>query len=533
MTHRGISDVLISIPLARRVIQSVGEHPVLAIGAIVGFVVFRGVRYLQSPWRKLPPGPRGLPIIGNALQVAGAQWLQYSSWRKEYGDIIYLEAVGQPIVVLNNSKDAIELLDHRAGIYSDRPALIVACDLMTNGLFMALTRYGDLWRRMRKAGHESLKKVVAHTFHGYQSLEAVLLARDALEDPAAWDGHLRRASASLAMSCIYDEPPLVSPQDARLHHVNDFTDRLMHAAAPGAHWVEVLPWMRHIPSLLAPWKRAAQDSRRKDGAIFLSLYEHVQHNMAKCDERPSLCSTLCHSATRLGLTSLQNAWIAATMYVGGSETTYSTMSWWSLAMLAYPECQRRAQVELDLIVGRARVPTFADMPQLCYIQAMVKEILRWQPMLPIAAPHTSIEDDFYKGFFIPKGTMVIPNVWEMNRDPAIYGDDAHKFNPARHLDKEGKLLPGLPGTKEDSHHTFGFGRRICIGKHVANNSLLIEMATCLWAFSLVNPEGQVPKFDEFIESGLVVHPKPFEVNVQSRFPEAMSILSHECELRGS
>ncbi|VDB83460.1 unnamed protein product [Peniophora sp. CBMAI 1063] len=528
-----ILDLRLESVSLRSVLEAAHRHTVLWTGIIVGLAVFLAVRYLNSPWRRLPPGPTGLPIVGNALQMVGEPWIKFSAWRKEYGDLIYLSAAGQPVIVVNTQKVATDLLDRRAGIYSDRPPNIVACDIMTNGLFLSLTRYSDLWRRMRKAGHESLNKVVAHNFHDYQSLEALLLARDALTNPAAWDKLLRRANASMIMACVYDEPPLVSEQDPRISHLNHFTDRLTKAATPGAHWVEMFPWMMYIPSRFAAWKRVAEDSGKKDGDVFCGMYEHVQENLAKGDQRPSLCATLAQDARRLGLSTLENAWIAATMYIGGSETSYSTMSWWSYAMLAYPECQKRVQEELDTVVGRARVPTFADLPELPYIHAMIKEVLRWRPVLPLGLPHRSIEDDFYGGYFIPKGTVVIPNVWEMNRDTDVYGPDAREFRPERHLDEAGCLLPGLPGTKDENHHTFGFGRRICIGRHIANDSLFIDIATCLWAFTFTNPKGQVLDVDTFTDGGLVFRPKPFDIEVQPRFPEALGLLTSECELRRS
>ena len=71
------------------------------------------------------------------------------------------------------------------------------------------------------------------------------------------------------------------------------------------------------------------------------------------------------------------------------------------------------------------------------------------------SPHRSIEDDFYEGHFIPKGTIVIANVWELNRDPEVYGADARHFNPARHLDEKGEVMPGPVDSKEESHFTFG------------------------------------------------------------------------------
>jgi cytochrome P450 len=157
------------------------------------------------------------------------------------------------------------------------------------------------------------------------------------------------------------------------------------------------------------------------------------------------------------------------------------MAWWTLAILLYPETQERAQAELDAVVGRTRLPTFSDFPYLPYVRAMVKEANRWGNVGPLGVAHQSIEDDWYEGMFIPKGTVCIPNIWLLNRDPEIYGEDAAHFNPARHLDANGDIAPGPPDTKEEGHFSYGFGRRACIGRHVANNSLFIDIAIVLWA----------------------------------------------------
>ena len=157
------------------------------------------------------------------------------------------------------------------------------------------------------------------------------------------------------------------------------------------------------------------------------------------------------------------------------------MAWWLLAMGAYPETQARAQAELDAVVGRARLPTFADFPHLPYVRAMVKEVLRWRPVGPMGVPHVSTEDDWYEGMFIPKGTICIPNVWHMNRDPEIFGKNTENFDPARYLDANGDIVHGMSDTKDHGHFSYGFGRRNCIGLHMANNSLFINIAIMLWA----------------------------------------------------
>jgi cytochrome P450 len=185
------------------------------------------------------------------------------------------------------------------------------------------------------------------------------------------------------------------------------------------------------------------------------------------------------------------------------------MAWWLLAMLAYPETQARAQTELDEVVGRDRLPTFEDYPHLPYIRAMVKEVLRWSSVTPMSVPHRSSEDDWYEGMFIPKGSICIPNVWHMNRDPEIYGEDAAHFNPARFLDANGDVLPGPSDTKEEGHFTFGFGRRICLGRNVATNSVFIDIAMVLWASKIERKKDGSGQFlpldvEGFVEQGILL-----------------------------
>ena len=141
-------------------VQVYGRYP---IGILLSLIVLYAALYLANPHRRLPPGPRGYPIIGNILDLRSGQWFKFAEWRKKYGelslcpllvhseahpirpgDIIYLHAAGQPIVVLNSHKVAGDLLDRRSMTYSDRPRNIVACDIMTGGHLFALARYDDV-----------------------------------------------------------------------------------------------------------------------------------------------------------------------------------------------------------------------------------------------------------------------------------------------------------------------------------------------------------------------------------------------------
>ena len=152
--------------------------------------------------------------------------------------------------------------------------------------------------------------------------------------------------------------------------------------------------------------------------------------------------------------------------------------------------QRRAQAEIDAVVGRNRLPTFADAPRLPYVRAIMKEILRWRPVAPFSIPHVSTGEDWYEGMYIPKGTICIPNVWHCNHDRTVFGEDADEFRPERHLDEHGELLLGPIETYQAGHVSFGFGRRICSGRDLAIDSLFINTARILWAVNLERPRDE-------------------------------------------
>jgi hypothetical protein len=127
----------------------------------------------------------------------------------------------------------------------------------------------------------------------------------------------------------------------------------------------------------------------------------------------------------------------------------------------------------------------------------------------MGVPHRSVEDDWYEGVFIPKGTICIANVWHMNRDPEIFGSNTEHFDPARYLDASGDIAPGMADIKEQGHFTYGFGRRICVGRHMADNTLFINIAVLLWATRVERKKDAAGRFlpldlDGWVDVGLIV-----------------------------
>ena len=192
---------------------------------------------------------------------------------------------------------------------------------------------------------------------------------------------------------------------------------------------------------------------------------------------------------------------AATIFIAGFDTTNTTILVGILALLLYPTVFKKAQETLDRAIGRDCLPAFSDRenPGLRYINYIVEETSRWRPLSPLGVPHKSLEDDIYNGMFIPKGSTVYFNVWAMSRDESTY-EDPELFNPDRYvpIEEGGAGEPILQGP-------FGFGRRICVGKHLAQASVWIALATLIATMDISNsigPDGNEIKPDVKFSSGL-------------------------------
>ncbi|KAI3616472.1 cytochrome p450 [Moniliophthora roreri] len=263
--------------------------------------------------------------------------------------------------------------------------------------------------------------------------------------------------------------------------------------------------------------------------FYLSIKELV---VQKQESESSFCKMLIETHDQHGLDDLESAWLAAILYVGGYETTLVTIEWLIVAMLAFPDVQQKVQAEIDAVIGQARIPTLADMENLPYMRAVVKEVrtsyvgvLRFQWadfMLRLR------QDDIYEGYHIPKGSWIIPSVLAMNHDPATYGQDPDVFRPERFLNEDGTHKESPSDTKDEGHYSFGFGRRICPGRHLASNSIL-SFAIVLWAAKLEPGKdahgNEAPiSISNDQATGILSRVPAYHVSTKARFPEALEML---------
>ncbi|EJT98911.1 cytochrome P450 [Dacryopinax primogenitus] len=206
--------------------------------------------------------------------------------------------------------------------------------------------------------------------------------------------------------------------------------------------------------------------------------------------------------------------------MAGQETTAYALRVLVLALLHNPAVIKTAQAQLDSVCG-SRGPSFEHRERLPYIEAIVKETIRWRPVAPIGVFHSATEEVKFQGFVIPKGTLFLDNIWSaswaQSRDPALF-PNPDTFEPARFLDAAGNLCPQTP---DSNLLGFGRGRRVCPGRDFANAGLFIAAASMLWSFDFewpvdVNGKQIVCDTFEMEDHTILSTVRPFEIKVTPR-----------------
>ncbi|KAJ7642934.1 cytochrome P450 [Mycena rosella] len=378
-----------------------------------------------------------------------------------------------------------ELLERRSAIYSDRPSLIFGGELVGYKDTPPMIRYGERhrehlgqWRAMEE-----------RHMHGF--------LRDILRTPEEFLHHVRRVVASIVFRGGR------GPRALSLRHNPDL--QVTCHLSPGIAWLTREYTVRYIPA----WTGIGfmQDAKRFNKimvAIRDEPYDMIKRKMAEGAAKPSFTGSLIERDANPSIEQeLIYKWTSSV----------SSISSFFLALSSYTDVQKRAQEELDRIVGRDRLPSLEDRPNLPYLEAIVQEIHRWNPVAPVALPHRVQQDDVYRGLHIPGGAIVMANSWAILHDEALY-PSPDKFMPERFLGDVKDLNP------DPRRFAFGYGRRVCPGRDLADDTLFICVAMTLAVFDLRRDDTAV----EYTPA-LICHPVPFRCSITPRSREAQALVT--------
>ncbi|KAF5385616.1 hypothetical protein D9757_006803 [Collybiopsis confluens] len=518
------------------------------VASTLAMTYFLLSRTVQTHPLQYPPGPAG------AAMPDQNPWSQYRVWGKEYGHLIYFR--DRNALIINDLEAAVDLLEKRARIYSDREEWNGRIQFHIRGrssnflqaLLSSMTsvqRYSDTWRMRRKTFLQSFRRASASQFHSAQrkqiqkflrrmvtepsrNMQHVMTRIDILDDTYSLKHRIRALYLILNRMMIWS------------HIVEGSFDYILSpriSALLGRY-----PWLQYLPSWFpgCGFKKIAEQVRKGLGEAATNPFDLAVKNLVGVDllyptRRPN---NIFHNQKTGSKTSLvaelviqkegrreEIEAIKAMGLVGaiaGADTTGSSFSSFLLAMVKHPGVQARGQEEIDDVIGQERLPTFEDRKFLPYVESIYREVMRMYPPAPLGVPHVSTEDDFYNGYYIPKGCIVSANIWAMNRDPSLY-PDPDTFRPERFYD-----APKGPFSSINDISAFGFGRRVCPGRYMAEDSVWLTIASVLATLTIgkaKNEEGnEIELSGEFTPGPFFSHPKPYRCAAVPRSPRAKALV---------
>ncbi|KAG1780981.1 cytochrome P450 [Suillus placidus] len=433
--------------------------------------------------------------------------------------------LGIDLIIINSETIARELLDKRSANYSTRPVFRTS-ELAGLTFNTALLPYGETLRQHRKIFHQVLRAEVSVSYHEMYSRHAnelVINLLDATSD--VLQQHTQAYMASLIVAVTYGHLANEASFLARAHEQLEIARHILSPEKTAMF--TAFPFLEKLPFWCFGGAFALMGrSRELSQQLLNEPFDEVKAQMANGTASHSLVADFLSQAHDDAEEDTMKS-VALMGYVAGIETvshylsspdsyfdvpqTTSALQTFLLAMVLYPDVQAQARAEIDQAVRHDKMPCLDDRASLPYLDAILREVLRWYPLTPLGIPHATSNDDVYDGYFIPKGAIVTVNQWALSRDEDTY-PDASRFDPSRHLTVDGKLKDPFV-----NHFAFGHGRRICPGRWFAENGMWMAAAAILAVLRINHAKdsnGDKIEVKPEFTTGMVTHPEPFHCSFE-------------------
>ncbi|NWW75680.1 CP2K1 protein, partial [Climacteris rufus] len=470
--------------------------------------------FWNNSWGKnFPPGPRPLPIIGNLLLFdVKRPYRTYLELSKIYGPVFSVQMGHRKQVVISGYETVKEALVNQADAFAERPKIPLFEDLTKgNGVIFA---HGDNWKVMRRFTLTTLrdfgmgkKAIEDRIVEEYGHLADTIASQEG--KPFDASKIINAAVANIIVSMLIGKR--FDYKDSRFLRLLHLTNESVRLA--GKPLVTIYNNFPYLGFFLRANKTILRNREELHAFFQVTFVEHLK-NLDKNDQRSFIDAFLVkqqeEKSTTSGYFHNHNLLsLVSNLFTAGVETISTTLNWGFLLMLKYPEIQKKVQEEIEQVIG-SNPPRIEHRAQMPYTDAVIHEIQRFANILPLDLPHETTADVTLKGYFIPKGTYIIPLLTTVLKDKSQW-EKPDVFYPEHFLDANGKFV------KKDAFIPFSAGRRICAGETLAKMELFLFFTSLLQKFNFQPPPG-VSNSDLDLSPAISFNiiPKPYKMCAVTR-----------------
>ncbi|KAF2182319.1 cytochrome P450 [Zopfia rhizophila CBS 207.26] len=381
--------------------------------------------------RSKPPGPRGLPIFGHLLEIRKQQNDPDSKWLRslaQYGEMATVHLGSKTWIFLNSQRVVSEIIAKRGGATNGRSPMPISSGIVSrHGRSLLLPPSG--WTERRRVMHHLLSGSALKQYGEWQELESTQMLAEYLKQPHRWYRHHYRYANSVVHRIALGERLVKSSKDLEdLQNVVTF-----FVGSIGRSTIDWFPDLDRLPRFMQFWRPYWERLGNWNEGIYRSWWEPVKQQIEDGTAPASFVrDVLLNKDTKYTGSDQDAMYVAMQLIEAGSDTTREALNIFIMASLYYPRAFKKARSEIDRVCGSnaKRLPVLADMDDLSYICAMVKETLRWRPIFQLTPDHCVTSDFDFEGYHFSAGTgFVINEVVVCNEC-----EDPEDFKPERWLD---------------------------------------------------------------------------------------------------
>ncbi|KAJ0968479.1 hypothetical protein J5N97_025396 [Dioscorea zingiberensis] len=466
---------------------------IISIVALFSFILLLHFHLRRG---RSPRGPLALPIIGHLHLIKQPLHQSLSAISAIHGSVISLRFGSRSILLVSSAAAAQQCFTINDVIFANRPALLAGKHFGYNHSMIGVAPYGEHWRNLRRfTTLHALSSSRLSTLSSFFSGEVHSLLRRLFSDTSPTvdlRSHLWNLTMNIIMGMIADKKyygtdtttnPNPNPNEGmRFRRIVEEVFELSGAACmedfiPAMKWFSGMEKkMEKLGKEMDELLQELVDERRRSW----SLKSSQEKEKEKEKEKRILIDVM------LGLQELHPEEYTDTFIKGmiialilaGTDSTSGSMEWAMALLLNHPETMKKVKCEIHEHIGHERLVRDTDIPKLKYLNSVIKETLRMYPPAPLLIPHEASEDCTISGIHVPKNTILLVNVYAIQRDPKLWSSPMD-FKPER-FEKEEEEEGGERGFMK--YIPFGYGRRRCPGEGMGMRVMALALASMIQCF---------------------------------------------------